>query len=431
MYLAHFRLKAAPFQITPDADFLYMSQGHARAKAYMDYTIRNRDGFVVITGEVGAGKTTLIGKLLSEFGANVVVAKLFQTQLNEVEFLQAVLVEFGLEPFKAGSKVELMDMLTTFLVDSFHQGKQIVLIVDEAQNLSPRVLEEIRMLSGIETQKQKILHVILVGQPELNATLDSPQLEQLLQRVRLRFHIGALTEAETRDYISHRLKIAGADRRLFAADAIPLVYQNSGGIPRLINTLCDTALMCAYADDLPSVSRASVRAALDELQWQPFAERVRRRLAAPVPPPLSFAEPAPAANTPMQEAATGTGAVSSAGGSAPVNPTTTPKKNTFVNTAASATALRLASVRSLPTAGDGAAPMEQLHKQVTAMNARLENVESLLAQALALLERRSPQRSRKISVRLGRAQLSQLVKHLAIEMEKSPAARPASGKQSG
>ena len=427
MYLAHFRLKAAPFLITPDADFLYMSQGHARAKAYMDYTIRNRDGFVVITGEVGAGKTTLIGKLLSEFGESVVVAKLFQTQLNEVEFLQAVLVEFGLEPFKAASKVELMDMLTTFLVNSFHQGKQVVLIVDEAQNLSARVLEEIRMLSGIETQKQKILHVILVGQPELNATLDSPQLEQLLQRVRLRFHIGALTEAETRDYISHRLKVAGCERRLFAADAIPLIYQYSGGIPRLINTLCDTAMMCAYADDLPSVSRASVRAALDELQWQPFAERVRRRLAAPVPPSLSFAEPA--ANTPMNMAVTGASAAG-AGTTAGISAATT-AMNTAGNTAANTPALRLASVRNLPTAGEGAASMEQLHKQVTAMNARLENVESLLAQALALLERRSPQRSRKISVRLGRAQLSQLVKHLAIEMEKGPASRPASGNPNG
>ena len=419
MYLAHFRLKAAPFQITPDADFLYMSQGHARAKAYMDYTIRNRDGFVVITGEVGAGKTTLIGKLLSEFGPNVVVAKLFQTQLNEVEFLQAALVEFGLQPFKAASKVELMDMLTTFLVDSFHQGKQVVLIVDEAQNLSPRVLEEIRMLSGIETQKEKILHVILVGQPELNATLDSPQLEQLLQRVRLRFHIGALTESETRDYIQHRLKVAGCERRLFAADAIPLVFQYSGGIPRLINTLCDTAMMCAYADYLPTVTRASVRAALDELQWQPFAERVSRRLAAPSSAGASLGLARPAANAAQTRAPGATSGATAA---------STPAQ-TMGNTAANAPALRLAAVRSLPTVGDGATVMEQLHKQVADMNARLENVESLLAQALALLERRSPQRSRKISVRLGRAQLSQLVKHLAIEMEKGPATRAASGKQ--
>lgn len=387
MYLAHFRLKAAPFQITPDADFLYMSQGHARAKAYMDYTIRNRDGFVVITGEVGAGKTTLIGKLLSEFGTNVMVAKLFQTQLNEVEFLQAVLVEFGLQPFKAASKVELMDMLTTFLVDSFHQGKQVVLIVDEAQNLSPRVLEEIRMLSGIETQTQKILHVILVGQPELNATLDSPQLEQLLQRVRLRFHLSALTENETRDYVTHRLRVAGCERRLFAADGIPLIYQYSGGIPRLINTLCDTALMCAYADDFSTVSRASVKAAIDELQWLPFAERVRRRL----PPPESVS----AASESMSLSAPG---------------------------------LRLASVRNLPAAVDTSVPFEQMTKDLNAMSARLQNVESLLAQALTLLERRSPQRSRKISVRLGRAQLSQLVKHLAIEMEKGPVARPVNGK---
>lgn len=275
MYLEFFGLQAHPFSITPDCDFLYMSESHARAKAYMDYTIRNKDGFVVITGEVGAGKTTLIRKLLSEFDASVRVAKLFQTQLDEVEFLQAVLVEFGLDPFHK-TKVELMDMLASFLVESFRNGKQLVLIVDEAQNLGPRVLEEIRLLSGLETQKQKILHVILVGQPQLNATLDTPELEQLAQRVRLRFHIAALSERETGDYISHRLRVAGCTRPLFAGDTLAQVHRYTGGIPRLINTLCDTALTCAFADDLPAVGRESVDAAIAELRWPPYAERPRR-----------------------------------------------------------------------------------------------------------------------------------------------------------
>lgn len=365
MYLSHFQLREHPFQITPDSDFLYMSEAHARAKAYMDYTLRNKDGFVVITGEVGAGKTTLIRKLLSEFDDRIVVAKIFQTQLNEVEFLQAVLVEFGLSPFKA-NKVELMDMLASFLIEMFHKNKQLVLIVDEAQNLSARVLEEIRLLSGLETQKQKILHVILVGQPELNDTLDAPELEQLLQRVRLRFHIGALSANETHDYIAHRLRIAGAKRSLFARDALALVYDYAGGIPRLINTLCDTALMCAYADDDRTVDRATVQAAVGELGWKPFSERTRT---------LALTERRPH--------------------------------------------LRLAShVERLPLIDNAPARQwEQMSASLDAMAQRLDTIERMLAQ---VAEQRSEQRKmRKISVRLGRAQLMQLVKHLSVEMEKN------------
>lgn len=361
MYLDYFQLKEHPFQITPDADFLFLSDAHARAKAYMDYTIRNKDGFVVITGEVGAGKTTLIGKLLSEFDDNVVVAKIFQTQLNEVEFLQAVLVEFGLQPFKA-SKVELMDMLTTFLIDSFLNAKQLVLIVDEAQNLSPRVLEEIRMLSGLETQKQKILHVILVGQPELNATLDSPELEQLVQRVRLRFHISALTEAETLEYIMHRLNVAGGNRRLFAEDAVPLIYRYTGGIPRLVNTLCDTAMTCAFADDLPSVTSECVQSAIDELQWVPYSERVRR---APGPPRALD------------------------GG---LNGFTHEADPVFTHP-------RLFPVED---------QLSTIAGYLEGMAGRMENIEMLLRHMVTQLERRH----KKISVRLGRAELSALMQQI-------------------
>lgn len=277
MYLEHFNLKEHPFQLTPDSDFLYMSESHARAKAYMDYTIWNRDGFVVVTGEVGAGKTTLIQKLLSEFDENILVAKIFQTQLDEVEFLQAVLVEFGFNPFNA-KKVELLDMLSTFLIESFLQSKQLILIVDETQNLGRKVLEEIRMLSGLETQKEKILHVILAGQPELNMLLDSGDMDQLAQRVRLRCHISALSQEEMIHYIAHRLSVAGASNPdLFQPEAIALIYAYTGGIPRLINTLCDTALTCAYTDELQAVSAAVVKTAIDELQWRPYQERMKLR----------------------------------------------------------------------------------------------------------------------------------------------------------
>lgn len=154
MYLEYFGLKDYPFRITPDTDYLFMSSAHSRAKSYMEYAIFNREGFVVITGEIGSGKTTLVKKLLSELDDNVLVAKIFQTQLDEVELLQAILVEFGLNPFNA-KKVELLNMLNQFLVNSFLEGKQLLLLIDDAQNLNKRVLEEITMLSSVETQKRK------------------------------------------------------------------------------------------------------------------------------------------------------------------------------------------------------------------------------------------------------------------------------------
>jgi general secretion pathway protein A len=276
MYLEYFGLKELPFRLTPDTDFLYMSSAHARAKAYMDYTVWNREGFVVITGEIGCGKTTLIQKLLSELDEeSVLVAKIFQTQLDEVEFLQAVLVEFGLNPFSA-KKVELIDMLNTFLVESFAKRKQLVLVVDDAHNLSTKALEEIRMLSGLETQKEKLLHIILVGQPQLNDVIEAPEMEQLLQRVRLRYHIKPLSEHDTADYIVHRLKVAGAGRDdIFAPETIGTIHKFTGGTPRLINTLCDTALVCAYADSVQGVSAEVIQAAVDELQWLPYARRAQ------------------------------------------------------------------------------------------------------------------------------------------------------------
>src|SRR3989344_6106461 len=280
MYLEFFHLKEFPFRLTPDSEFMYMSGAHSRAKAYMDYTVWNREGFVVISGEIGSGKTTLIQKLLSELDENVLVAKIFQTQLDEVEFLQAVLVEFGLNPFNA-KKVELIDMLNTFLVDNFLQLKQLVLIVDDAHNLSLKVLEEIRMLAGLETRKEKVLHVILVGQPALSDMLDTPEMEQLVQRVRLRYHIKSLTESDMRDYIHHRLRIAGVanPEEVFTADTLPIIYKYTGGLPRLINTLCDTAMTCAFADNVRTVSMSVMNAAIEELQWLPYAKRINKRRA--------------------------------------------------------------------------------------------------------------------------------------------------------
>ena len=271
MYLEHFGLKDYPFRITPDTDYLFMSQAHSRAKAYMEYAIFNREGFVVITGEIGSGKTTLIKKLLLELDKNVVVAKIFQTQLDEVELLQAILVEFGLNPFSA-KKVELLNMLNQFLIDSYLNGRQILLIIDDAQNLSKRVLEEITMLSSVETQKEKILHVILAGQPELNHKLEAPDMEQLLQRVSLRYHVRALSKEETICYIDHRLNVAGLSKNIFSSSIFDDIFEYSGGIPRLINTLCDTVMTCGYADGVQLITSKEMTSAINELNWDKYSD---------------------------------------------------------------------------------------------------------------------------------------------------------------
>ncbi len=266
-YLEHFNLSEQPFRLTPDPEFVYWSKQHARAKAYMESTIWLADGFVVITGEIGSGKTTLLQAFLSELQDDVVYAVVSQTQLTPTQFLQAVLAEFGFEPFKK-RKVELLDMLNMFLIEQYSNGKKVVLIVDEAQNLSKKVLEEIRMLSGIETHKEKVLRIILAGQPELREKLESPRLKQLIQRVRLRFHIGPLDAREMREYIEHRLEIAGHSAHdLFADDCYARIHLYTGGVPRLINTLCDTALLCAYAEQKTALEGSDILAAVDELGW--------------------------------------------------------------------------------------------------------------------------------------------------------------------
>jgi type II secretory pathway predicted ATPase ExeA len=281
MYLELFKLKELPFRLSPDPEFLYLSKAHARAKAYMESTIWFSDGFVIVTGEIGSGKTTLIETFLSELSADVTVAQINQTQVTAIEFLQAVLVQFGLTPFQM-KKAELLATLNTFLTEQYAAGRKVLLIVDEAQNLGLRVLEEIRMLSGLESSKEKVLRIILAGQPELNAKLDAPELVQLVQRVRLRFHLTALDSEDTQAYVLHRLEVAGAQgREIFEPDCHAVIYRYTGGVPRLINTLCDTAMLAAFNADRDRVSSADVAAAVEELQWVEFAQRPLASAAVP------------------------------------------------------------------------------------------------------------------------------------------------------
>jgi type II secretory pathway predicted ATPase ExeA len=273
MYTDHFKLKELPFRLSPDPQFVYLSKSHSRAKAYMESTVWFTDGFVVITGEIGAGKTTLIETFLRGIDSNVVVAQVNQTQVSAVEFLQSILVQFGFSPFKM-KKAELIATINNFLIEQYAAGRKVLLIVDEAQNLSMKVLEEIRLLSGIESTKEKVLRIILAGQPELNEKLDSGDLIQLAQRVRLRFHLGTLSLDDMKGYIKHRLDVAGAEgRALFDKDTYVEIFRYTGGVPRLVNTLCDTAMMAAYSADRTTVGLEDLHAAIAELQWVEFSAR--------------------------------------------------------------------------------------------------------------------------------------------------------------
>ncbi len=276
MYLNAFGFERHPFRVAPDTDFMYLSPGHARAKAYLEYALVSGDGFVVITGEIGAGKTTLLNRFIDDLDQDVLLARIDQTQLSERELLEAILVAFGEVPDERG-KVSVMQQLRDFLLDQAEQERRVIIAIDEAQCLGYKALEEVRLLSGIELNQVKVASLVLMGQPELDRVISSPELEQLAQRVRLRFHLGALTPEDSRNYLLHRIAIAGCERpELFAEDAFPVIYRYSGGIPRLINSLCDMALLTAYVDERPQVTAEVVETAARELGWVPYNERAHR-----------------------------------------------------------------------------------------------------------------------------------------------------------
>ncbi len=274
MYLDLFKLKELPFRLSPDPQFLYLSKQHARAKAYMESTIWFTDGFVVITGEIGAGKTTLIESFLKEIQTDVVVAQVNQTQVSAVDFLQAVLVQFGFSPFKM-KKGELIATLNNFLIEQHGAGRKVLLIVDEAQNLSLRVLEEIRLLSGVETTKEKVLRIILAGQPELNDKLDAPELIQLAQRIRLRFHLARCRHrrcARTSSTVSRSR--AQGDRQIFVRRHVqrnlPLHRRRAASREHAVRYRDDGRVRRQQRD---CVTLGDVAQAIDELRWVEFAAR--------------------------------------------------------------------------------------------------------------------------------------------------------------
>ncbi|WP_395680405.1 AAA family ATPase [Dokdonella sp.] len=267
MYLEYYGLREPPFSITPDPRYVFLSERHRDALAHLLYGIGKggSGGFVQLTGEVGTGKTTLCRLLLEQLPENTRVALVLNPKLSPVELVEAVCEELKLDiDGKRGSLKGLTDTLNAFLLDAYAQGLRVVLIVDEAQNLSIDSLEQVRLLTNLETPTQKLLQIILLGQPELREILDRPELRQLAQRITARYHLTPLDSTETETYVRHRMAVAGCARTPFSRLGLKALYQRSGGIPRLVNIIADRALMAGYAREQDSIGERLVDRAADE-----------------------------------------------------------------------------------------------------------------------------------------------------------------------
>lgn len=266
MYEAFYGLKVKPFQLNPDPAFYFDSKQHRRAKAYLEYGLHQNEGFIVVTGEIGAGKTTIVRGLLESLDSNsVVAAQLVSTQFDADDILRMVAAAFGVR-FKEMAKADILLSIEAFLVDIARKGKRCLLVVDEAQNLAPRAVEELRMLSNFQYESHALLQSFLVGQPEFRAIMLSPQMEQLRQRVIAACHIGPLDASETREYIQHRLKCAGSKGEpRFEEDAYAAIYRASGGIPRRINAICDRLLLAGFLSDRKVFGKAEVEEVASEM----------------------------------------------------------------------------------------------------------------------------------------------------------------------
>jgi general secretion pathway protein A len=268
MYTSHFKLRENPFSLTPDPKYLFLSRQHREALNHLIYGIKEKKGFIVITGGIGTGKTTLSRALLAGIDPYVETALIFNSYLSDMELLEVINQEFKVSLVGVDrTKRRYIDSLNAFLMANHQARKNAVVLIDEAQNLSRNVLEQIRMLSNLETETEKLLQIILVGQPELRDLLAQPSLRQLTERISVRYHLDALSRDDVPDYIGHRLTVAGDTGYLkFADDAFGKIYDFSGGNPRRINILCDRAMLIAYAGNLLEIDRKVIKLAVKDLK---------------------------------------------------------------------------------------------------------------------------------------------------------------------
>ncbi len=268
MYEQFFHLKAKPFELVPNPGFIFMSKSHKKAMHYLYYGIREKAGFILLTGEVGSGKTTLISDLIRRVDTNVTLARIFNTKVNSDQLLAMINDDFGLD-VKGRDKILLIKDLNEFLIEQHVKGHNVVLIIDEAQNLKPDLLEEIRMLSNLETETSKLMQIVLVGQPELRLMLAQPEMRQLRQRISISCRIFPLSRLETEEYIYHRLEIAGNREAVtFSEGCMDIIYQNCKGIPRLVNILCDFILLTAFIEETRSVDMAMLADTVADLDFE-------------------------------------------------------------------------------------------------------------------------------------------------------------------
>ena len=275
MYLSFFGLNEKPFAITPDPRYLYLSERHAEALAHLLYGINEAGGFVQLTGEVGTGKTTIVRSLLAQTPKNAEIALILNPKMTAPEFLLTICEELGIGvPDSATESLkDLVDILSGYLLRAHAGGRRVVVVVDEAQNLAPTVLEQVRLLTNLETNTRKLLQIILIGQPELRELLGRNELRQLAQRITGRYHLNPLTTAETAAYVRHRLRVAGATSDIFSPPALAEVHRLAVGVPRVINVVCDRALLGAYSMDRHRVTSNLVRNAASEVFGKRFTPR--------------------------------------------------------------------------------------------------------------------------------------------------------------
>ncbi|MHA2282694.1 MAG: XrtA/PEP-CTERM system-associated ATPase [Promethearchaeota archaeon] len=263
MYENFYGLKEKPFSIVPNPDFLYLSEKHQNALTYLEYGLSEKVGFILLTGEIGTGKTTLIRHLLNQIESDLEIAVILNTNVSPEQLLNLILNEFELETEDVDKSIAL-DRFNRFLIDKYAAGKRVILIIDEAQNLSNESLEEIRMLSNLDTEDQILLQIMLVGQPELKDRLGDPRLSQISQRIAVRYHLDPLSREETKQYIKFRLQKAGGNPDIFSVSAVDLIYNASKGIPRTINLICDAALVYGFADEIRIIDPDVIELVIDD-----------------------------------------------------------------------------------------------------------------------------------------------------------------------